>query len=77
MSTIDKAVPIRLTEAMDRPLSDGISNHHRSVVGGVLPPRSDWGKPYAARFEVWFKPDSGKAERRLAERIFRIEGWQR
>jgi hypothetical protein len=37
----------------------------------------DWGKPYAARFEVWFKPDSGKTDRKLAERIFKIEGWQR
>lgn len=37
----------------------------------------DWGKPYAARFEVWFKPDSGKQERKIAERIFKIEGWQR
>jgi hypothetical protein len=37
----------------------------------------DWGKPYAARFEVWFKPDSGKPERKLAERVFKIEGWQR
>lgn len=37
----------------------------------------DWGKPYAARFEVWFKPDSGKTERKLVERIFKIEGWQR
>lgn len=37
----------------------------------------DWGKPYAARFEVWFHPDSGKTERKLAERIFKIEGWQR
>ena len=37
----------------------------------------DWGKPYAARFEVWFKPDSGKVERKLAERVFKIEGWQR
>ena len=37
----------------------------------------DWGKPYAARFEVWFKPDSGKPDRKLAERIFKIEGWQR
>src|ERR1044071_1567615 len=32
----------------------------------------DWGKPYAARSEVSFKPDSGKAERKLAERIFKI-----
>jgi hypothetical protein len=37
----------------------------------------DWGKPYAARFEVWFKPDTGKTERKLGERIFKIEGWQR
>jgi hypothetical protein len=37
----------------------------------------DWDKPYAARFEVWFKPDSGGPERKLAERIFKIEGWQR
>lgn len=37
----------------------------------------DWGKPYAARFEVWFKPDSGEVERKLAERVFKIEGWQR
>jgi hypothetical protein len=37
----------------------------------------DWGKPYAARFEVWFKPDSGQPERKLADRIFKIEGWQR
>jgi hypothetical protein len=37
----------------------------------------DWGKPYAARFEVWLKPDSGNPERKLAERIFKIEGWQR
>ncbi len=37
----------------------------------------DWGKPYAARFEVWFAPDSGEPDRKLAERIFKIEGWQR
>jgi hypothetical protein len=37
----------------------------------------DWGKPYAARFEVWFSPESGKPSRKLAERVFKIEGWQR
>lgn len=37
----------------------------------------DWGKPYAARFEVWFAPDSGDPDRKLAERTFKIEGWQR
>lgn len=37
----------------------------------------DWGHPYAARFEVWFVPDSGQRERKLIEQNFRIEGWQR
>ena len=37
----------------------------------------DPGQFYAARFELWFKPDSGKPERKLAERIFRIDGWMR
>jgi len=37
----------------------------------------DWGKPYAARIEVWFRPDSGKGERKLMERVCKIEGWQR
>jgi hypothetical protein len=37
----------------------------------------DWGEPYAARFEVWFDPDSGQADRKLAQRVYKIEGWQR
>lgn len=37
----------------------------------------DWGKPYAARFEVWFTPDSKGNDKKLAERVFKIEGWQR
>ena len=37
----------------------------------------DWGKPYAARIEAWFRPDSGKPERKLIERVCKIEGWQR
>ena len=36
----------------------------------------DFGKPYAARFEVWFKPDTGGAERKLFEKNYIIEGWQ-
>lgn len=36
----------------------------------------DWGKPYAARFEVWFKPDAGP-ERKLFSKNYKIEGWQR
>ena len=37
----------------------------------------DWGKPYAARFEVWFKPDNDDEERKLFEKNYKIEGWMR
>lgn len=47
------------------------SNTHFTIYEG------DWGKPYAARFEVWFAPDSGAPRRMLMEKIFKIEGWQR
>lgn len=29
---------------------------------------------YAARFELWFEPDSGEGDRKLSERVFAIEG---
>lgn len=37
----------------------------------------DWGKPYAARFELWFIPDNGGQERKLIEKTYKVEGWQR
>jgi len=37
----------------------------------------DWGKPYAARFELWLIPDNGGQERKLIEKNYKIEGWQR
>lgn len=37
----------------------------------------DWGDPYAARFEVWFKPDNGKKQRKLFSKNYKIEGWMR
>jgi hypothetical protein len=36
----------------------------------------DWGKPYAARFEVWYKPNNG-VEKKLTQKNYIIEGWQR
>jgi hypothetical protein len=55
----------------DDPAQLFLSNTHFKIYEG------DWGKPYAARFEVWFVPDSGDSERKLFEKIFKIEGWQR
>ncbi|MEO5990661.1 MAG: hypothetical protein ABIP68_03415 [Ferruginibacter sp.] len=37
----------------------------------------DWGKPYAAKFEVWYVPTNGGQERKLIEKNFKIEGWMR
>jgi hypothetical protein len=36
----------------------------------------DWGKPYAARFEVWFENADGKSAK-LTETNYIIEGWMR
>ena len=45
-------------------------NEHFTIYEG------DWEKPYGARFEVWFKDKNGK-ERKLTEKNYKIEGWQR
>ena len=37
----------------------------------------NWGQYYGARFELWFRPDSGNSERKLAEANYKIQGWQR
>lgn len=37
----------------------------------------NWGQYYAARFELWFRPDSGAPDRLLATRTFKIQGWMR
>ncbi len=35
----------------------------------------DWGKPYAARFEVWHKSKTSNQERKIFQKNFKIEGW--
>lgn len=55
----------------DNPDEKFLSNTHIMIGEG------DWEKYYAARFEVWFVPDSGTPERKLLEKNFKIEGWQR
>ena len=35
----------------------------------------DWGKPYATRFEIWYKQAIGGQERKLFEKNYMIEGW--
>lgn len=37
----------------------------------------DWEDYYAARIEVWFRDSVSKQERKLCEKIYRVEGWMR
>ena len=37
----------------------------------------EWDRFYGARFELWFKPDDGGAERKLLGKNYKIQGWQR
>lgn len=55
----------------ENPDEQFLSNTHIMIGEG------DWEKYYAARFEVWFVPDSGAPERKLLGKNFKIEGWQR
>ena len=36
-----------------------------------------WDEYYAARIEVWYKNAETKEERKLMEKIYRVEGWER
>lgn len=36
-----------------------------------------WGDYYAARIEVWHRDATTKKERKLLEKIYRVEGWER
>ena len=37
----------------------------------------DFGDYYAARVEVWFRDSTSGAERKLMEKVYRVEGWMR
>lgn len=69
-SRLPKTTAVKIYNTTDRIVRFGTTSHFTIYEG-------DWGKPYAARFEVWFKPDSGGAERKLFVKNYKIEGWQR
>ncbi len=61
---------IKIHNTTDKIQKFGTTSHFTIYEG-------DWGKPYAARFEVWFKPDNGGNERKLLTKNYKIEGWKR
>lgn len=61
---------VKVNNPTDSILKFGTTSHFTIYEG-------DWGQPYAARFEVWFKPDNGGKERKLLRKNYKIEGWMR
>lgn len=61
---------VKIYNPTDSIVKVGTTNHFTIYEG-------DWGKPYAARFEVWFHPSVGGQERKLFEKNYKIEGWMR
>lgn len=61
---------VKINNPTDSIVKVGTTSHFTIYEG-------DWGKPYAARFEIWYKPSNGGQERKLFERNYKIEGWMR
>ena len=65
------------TRLSERSLREGTEMHSGGLFDGGREFRiyeGDTGYEYAARFEVWFIPDSGGPERKLSERVYKIMG---
>ncbi|MCW3106894.1 MAG: hypothetical protein JWQ09_1400 [Segetibacter sp.] len=67
---LPKSSRVAIYNETDSIIKVGTSNHFTIYEG-------DWDKPYAARFEVWFKPANGGQERKLLQKNYKIEGWMR
>lgn len=65
---LPRSSSVKILNLTDSIVKVGTSNHFTIYEG-------DWGKPYAARFEVWYKPAIGEQERKLIEKNYKIEGW--
>jgi len=65
-----KQSSIKINNPTDSILKFGTNGHFTIYEG-------DWGKPYAAGFEIWFKPDNSGKERKLIDKVYKIEGWMR
>ncbi|MDP4239523.1 MAG: hypothetical protein Q8904_08660 [Bacteroidota bacterium] len=63
---------IEVNNPTDSIVKFGMKNNKEFIID-----EGDWRKPYAARFELWFKPDNGGMERKLLEKNYKIHGWQR
>ena len=78
---VTKGTPLSATRLPDRSsLRLGWSDDPGELFSGtteITIYEGNWEQYYAARFELWFRPDSAAPERKLAEKVYRIQGWMR
>ena len=78
---VTKGTPLSETRLPDRSsLRLGWSDDPGELFSGtteITIYEGNWEQYYAARFELWFRPDSAAPERKLAEKVYRIQGWMR
>ncbi|ALM50588.1 hypothetical protein AMR72_17900 [Flavobacterium psychrophilum] len=66
---------LKLRSAITVNLSDSIAHYRLKDDFTIY--EGDWGKPYAARFEMWYKNEKTGKEKKLTQKIYKIEGWMR
>jgi hypothetical protein len=64
---LDSAIPIKANDTI---------TYYR-LKGDFTIHEGDWERPYAARFELWFRDDETGKETKLAQKFYKIEGWMR
>ncbi len=67
---LKKSSSIRINNTNGKIKKFGTTDHFSIYEG-------EWGKPYGARFEVWFNSDNGNKSTKLYEKNYVIEGWMR
>ena len=73
---VTKNYPLSVGRLKERTL-EKVEKGTRTVGKEFTIYEGDWGQYYAVRFEIWFISAGGGAERKLKEKVFKIDGWMR
>ncbi|MCH2034195.1 MAG: hypothetical protein MK202_11860 [Tenacibaculum sp.] len=68
--TLKSRSSIKVSDTKDSLVKFSTKNHFTIYEG-------DWGQPYGARFEIWFKAENNSKAEKLTEKNYIIEGWMR
>lgn len=74
---VTKEIPLSVSRLKPRTL-EKVEGKGEHVIGKEFTIyEGDWGHYYAARIEIWFIPACGGKERKLKEKVFKVQGWMR